>query len=235
MKKFAAFDIDGTLIRWQLYHAVSSALLRESTDSALYEAVRLARMNWKRRSHPQSFRQYEQTLIDAYDSVVMGLTVDRFNAVVDQVFDEYRDQVYTYTRDQVVQLKKQGYFLLAISGSQTEMVAKIANYYGFDDYVGTHFLSKSGRFTGEKKVASHNKQKVLQQLIQKHSLGLAGSIAIGDSESDIAMLAMVENPIAFNPTAELFNHAKKADWEVVVERKNMVYTLEASDGSYILA
>jgi phosphoserine phosphatase len=27
-KKFAAFDIDGTLIRWQLYHAIADNLVK---------------------------------------------------------------------------------------------------------------------------------------------------------------------------------------------------------------
>lgn len=239
MTKFAAFDIDGTLIRWQLYHAVSSALLRQNNDQSLYETIRAARKKWKQREHAQSFKDYERALVDAYDMIVRDLTIDEFETVAEQVFQEHKDQVYTYTRDLVTQLKKEGYFLLAISGSQREIVEKIAKYYGFDDCVGTKFVRKNGTFTGEKIVASHDKKTVLTKLIEQHGLERKDSIAVGDSESDIPMLELVERPIAFNPTEVLFAHAKNAGWEVVVERKNMIYSLQPSkkgnDGSYILA
>ena len=40
---------------------------------------------------------------------------------------------------------------------------------------------------------------------------------------DIAMLEMVSRPIAFNPNAGLYRHAKLRGWEVVVERKDVIY------------
>jgi phosphoserine phosphatase len=49
------------------------------------------------------------------------------------------------------------------------------------------------------------------------------------------MLSIVEQPLAFNPTKELFSHARKSGWRVVIERKNMTYELESQNGSYILA
>jgi phosphoserine phosphatase len=71
--------------------------------------------------------------------------------------------------------------------------------------------------------------------MDKHGVSREGSIAIGDSGSDIAMLELVERPIAFNPTKGLFEHAKANNWEIVIERKNVVYELKANDGSYVLA
>ncbi|MDB5164640.1 MAG: family hydrolase, partial [Candidatus Saccharibacteria bacterium] len=44
----------------------------------------------------------------------------------------------------------------------------------------------------------------------------------------------VEQPIAFNPSKDLFEHAQKEGWNVVLERKNMVYRLEPQDGRYQL-
>lgn len=238
MKKFAVFDIDGTLIRWQLYHAVSSTLLRQGNNSELYESIKSARMKWKQRQNPDSFREYEHALVDAYDAVVQELSVEQFNAVAAQVFEEHKDQVYTFTRDLLKELKASGYFLLAISGSQQEIIAKIAKYYGFDDFIGTEFVQRGGRFTGEKIVPSFDKKTALRNLITKHHLDLTGSIAVGDSESDIPMLSLVEQPIVFNPTAALFAEAKKKRWRVVVERKNMIYELtpqsKDAHGSFIL-
>ncbi|MDQ5951010.1 MAG: hypothetical protein QG639_287, partial [Patescibacteria group bacterium] len=51
------------------------------------------------------------------------------------------------------------------------------------------------------------------------------SIAVGDSDGDISLLESVANPICFNPNQSLYNHAKRMKWEVVVERKDVIYYL----------
>ena len=70
-----------------------------------------------------------------------------------------------------------------------------------------------------------NKGKVLRRAVAKEGLTLAGSVGVGDTESDIAFLKMVERPFAFNPSMKLYRHAKKRGWEVVVERKDVIYRL----------
>ncbi len=234
-RPFAVFDIDGTLIRWQLYHAVADLLLKADTNTELYDSIRQARKKWKQRSHATSFREYENAVVDAYESILKTLSVEEFNQAVDAVIDEHKDQVYTFTRDLIAELKEQGYFLLAISGSQTELIKKIADYYDFDDFVGTDYTQDSGRFTGQKIHGAAQKDAALKEFIQKHNLTQAGSYAVGDSESDIPMLAIVENPIAFNPTKALLETAQKQSWQVVVERKNVIYKLEKHNDSYLLA
>ncbi|MBI2055454.1 MAG: hypothetical protein HYT42_01035 [Candidatus Sungbacteria bacterium] len=48
---------------------------------------------------------------------------------------------------------------------------------------------------------------------------------MGDTESDVSFLKLVERPIAFNPSMKLYKYAKKRGWEVVVERKDVIYRL----------
>ena len=235
MRKFAVFDIDGTLIRWQLYHAIADTLARQGhIKPGVYQAMKDARMAWKRRSGG-SFSDYEKQVIDVYESILTTLSFSQFESAIDAVFEEYKDQVYTYTRDLIAKLKKDGYLLFAISGSQTEIVAKIASYYGFDDYVGTIYEQSGGGFSGAKIIGSHDKDQTLRDLAKKHGAGFKDSIGVGDSRSDIAMLEIVETAIALNPEANLFKYAKSKGWKVVLERKNMVYELEMRGGKYQLA
>ncbi len=235
-KKFAVFDIDGTLIRWQLYHAVADELAKSGhIDAEMYSAIRGARAKWKRRTHKDSFRAYEDELVNTYRLLLTKLTVPHFEEAADAVFEKYKDQVYVFTRDLIKKLKKQDYTLLAISGSQSEVVEKIADYYGFDDFVGSYYHREDGRFTGKIDLTVFSKDKVLEQLIEKHKLGMEDSIAVGDSASDIAMMTLVERPIAFNPEKTLLDHAQKAGWNVVVERKNVIYELRSQDGAYYLS
>lgn len=234
-RPFAAFDIDGTVIRWQLYHAVGDALAKMGAiGSADFERVREARMSWKRRAGEDSFRQYEEELVKVFDKELGGLEVVVVEQASEKVFEEYRDQVYTYTRDLIKSLKAQGYLLFAISGSPDTIVRKLAGYYGFDDFAATRYPTKDGRFLGTKELSLGKKPELLKALIEKHGAKQAGSIIVGDSEGDIDMLAMAERPIAFNPSKKLFQHAAAQGWKIVLERKNMVYELEPENDEYKL-
>ena len=234
-RPFAVFDIDGTLIRWQLYHAIVTELAKQGhlSDEA-YARIRDSRSQWKARSHSESFKEYEGTLISVYHEALTNLATEAFMSAVDVVFEEYKDQVYAYTRDLVRSLKQSGYMLFTISGSQNEIIQKLAAYYGFDEAIGNTYAQKAGKFTGEHGHVVENKAELLNQLVKKHGLSFTGSIAVGDSGSDIAMLELVENPIAFNPDQTLLATAKKQGWKIVVERKNVVYELEKRDGRYLL-
>lgn len=232
-KRFAAFDIDGTLVRWQLYHSVADTLSRLGhIDQKLHRTIKEARMVWKRREG--EFSDYERQVVAVYDKVVTSLSREQFDEAAKAVFDEYKDQVYTFTRDLIANLKKDGYLLFAISGSQTEIVKLIAKYYGFDDYIGSVYEYKAGKFTGVKEVAAWHKDKALKELVSTHSAVYKGSVAVGDSHSDIKMMDLVEKPLAFNPEGRLFDYAIKNRWKIVIERKNVIYELENKIGHYQL-
>lgn len=235
-RPFAVFDIDGTLIRWQLYHAVVSKLASANLlGKDASELLKSARMKWKNREHDTAYQEYEKKLVTCYEGALHSLKPADFDVMVKQVIEEYKDQVYTYTRELIASLKDNNYILLAISGSHKELVAAIAKYYGFDDFIGTHYERSGDVFSGEKYIASHDKKSALQTLMEKHRLDFSGSLGIGDSLSDVAMLELVEQPIAFNPDLRLFDEAKKRSWKIVVERKNVIYSLEHHDKHYILA
>ncbi|MDB5185835.1 MAG: HAD-superfamily subfamily hydrolase [Candidatus Saccharibacteria bacterium] len=235
MKKFAVFDIDGTLIRWQFFHAIVNELGKSGhITPADYEEIKAARMRWKVREHTESFRAYESTLVHAYLNALTNISETDHDKAVETVYEEYREQMFTYPRNLFKQLKEEGYLLFIVSGSHEAILSKLAEELGFDDYVGAKFTFENGRYTGVVHTPVHDKGSAVKDLVKKHSLGFEGSMAIGDSESDIAMLELVENPIAFNPSRGLFEHAKEHGWRIVLERKNVVYELEPSDDSYRL-
>ncbi len=234
-RPFAAFDIDGTLIRWQLYHALGDELARRKLiNPNEFNKVRDARLNWKKRTSNESFSQYESQLIKVFDEALIGLNVKDFLDAADAVFEEYKEQVYIYTRDLLKELKSQNYLLFAISGSPDLIVQKMANLYGFDDYAGTVFASDGTSFTGTKQLSINKKKQIIESLALKHNATWDKSIAIGDSEGDISMLETVEQPIVFNPSRQLFIRARDNKWTIVLERKNMIYKLEYKDGHYQL-
>ncbi len=232
---FAVFDIDGTVIRWQLYHAMVDSLLRQGyIDKSKFEAVKVARMSWKRRVGSDSFNEYEHELVKVFDDALKGLPVNMLEMAAQTVFGEYKEQVYAFTRDLIHDLKAKNYLLLVISGSPSLIIQKLAKYYEFDDFAATDYPQKNGYFTGDKNLAIGKKGELLKALMKKHSLASKGSIGVGDSEGDITMLELCERPIAFNPSKGLFEYAQQHNWEIVVERKNVIYNLGAKEGHYHL-
>lgn len=234
-RKFAVLDIDGTLIRWQLYHAIVDQLAKGGhVPAEAYEKARQARNKWKQREGEEAFRAYELELISAFEAALPNLSVYDFLIAADAVFDRHKDQVYRFTRELLKELKAKDYLTFAISASPYEVVEMVAKYYHFDDWVGSMYAQKDGRFTGQLNEVVHRKATYLEQLIRKHDASTADSIGVGDSDSDIPMLELVEHPIAYNPTRKLFSYAQAASWKMVVERKNVIYELEPDGAAYKL-
>lgn len=235
-RPFAVFDIDGTLLRWQLYHAVADELVKTGQlDEKEFKKVRDARMTWKKRTHSDSYIEYENILINYFENAIANINQDNLDNAFKTVINAYKDQVYTYTRDLIINLKQKGYLIFAISASQHEIVRMLADYYEFDDAIGSKYETSKGVYTGETDIMKNQrKPQALNELVAKYNATWKNSIGVGDSESDIAMLEKVERPIAFNPTKKLFKTAKNNGWEVVIERKNMIYSLEPKNGQFIL-
>lgn len=235
VKKFAAFDIDGTLVRWQLFHTIVDQLARQNSIN-LDEHARMTDLfdMWKKRTDSDSFAIYEKATLHTWYALLKNLSYDEYLKAVDIVFETHKDSVYTYTRDLIKNLKTEDYFLVAISGSHQEIVDKIAEYYQFDFAVGSIYPTEKGAFTGDETTPVTDKGAVLKQVIAQHHLTLDESIAVGDTASDAKMLALVETPIAFNPNQSLLKIAHSNKWKIVVERKNVIYELEADKNKYYL-
>jgi HAD superfamily phosphoserine phosphatase-like hydrolase len=199
-----------------------------------YAAIQAARMRWKNRDLEEGFMAYQKELVRVIEKTAGRLTVAAFEQATRDMFEEYKDQVYVYTRDLIKDSKEQGYLLFAVSGSHEEAVRLFVDYYGFDDYAATIYERQDGKLTGQIQVIAGGKDKLVRRLMKKHGLSLEGSVAVGDSEGDIDMLDMVERPIAFNPSKKLFRHAAAKGWQVVLERKNMIYELAPEGDTYRL-
>lgn len=235
MQKFAVFDIDGTLIRWQLFHAIVHHLGKNNYISQnSHQKIKRARMIWKNRDLDDAFKIYEKTLVEAYLEALPSVNPADYHRIVEAVFDEYKDQLFVYTRDLLKKLKQHDYYLIAISGSHEEIVRKFADYHGFDYAVGAVFKQKNGKFTGQVTTPIFNKQDILKDIIKQQNLTLNGSVGVGDTASDISMLELVAKPIAYNPSRGLYQAAKQNKWPIVSERKDVIYQLIYNGKDYVL-
>ena len=234
--RFAVFDIDGTLFRWQLFHELvfelnAHGLFPPDVGKQLEQAF----LHW--RGLQASWNDYEQEVVTAITSNITNITPRQLEAAAEMVVARSGHKVYAYTANLAKTLKNKGYTLIAISGSQQEIAEIFAKKHGFDYCIGmVHERTETGEFSGNfERFVVDKKGQLLKDFIIQYRLSFAGSYAIGDSASDAAMLELVEHPIAFNPNSELYQIATKHNWPVVIERKNIAYRLERSKHGYAVA
>lgn len=228
MKKFAVFDIDGTIFRSSLLIELVEALMRAGIfpKDARKKGYAKELKAWQGRTG--SYEDYIEAVVKTFMKHIKGVHYGDFSDVSKEVIKLHQHKTYQFTRDLVAKYKKKGYFLLAISHSPKTIVDKFCKSLGFDKVYGMVYeLGPSDRLTGE--IADlhliRNKGAIVRRAIEKNDLTLKGSVAVGDTEGDISMLEMVDNPICFNPNAKLYKYAKRNDWRVVVERKDVVYEM----------
>lgn len=224
-RKVAVFDIDGTIFRSSLLIELANVLIEKGEFSpGIQQAYAKAHRNWLDRKG--SYEEYIQAFVTAFDKKIKGMPEEKLVAAVDEMISVHQDRVYRYTRDLVKELKKKKYFIIAISHSPKYVVDGFCKKLGFDKVYGRILeLDKKKRFTGKTFSLEiiENKATILKHAVKKNNLTMKGSVGVGDTESDISMLKMVEKPICFNPNSKLYAVAKKRKWKIVVERKDVIY------------
>jgi HAD superfamily hydrolase (TIGR01490 family) len=226
-KPVAVFDIDGTIFRSSLVLELVEKLIEHDifpVEARLnYEK---AQEEWENRKGEYSI--FIRKVVESFAKHVKGKPYGAVADAAGEVIEQKKWRTYQYTRDMLKDLKSEGYYLLGISHSPKFIVDGFGYEWGFDKTYGTFYDTGAGNhFTGEI-VDEHvimNKSAILKRAIEKNNLTLDRSVGVGDTESDISMLDMVETPIAFNPNRILYRHAKQKGWLVVVERKDVIYEI----------
>jgi HAD superfamily hydrolase (TIGR01490 family) len=231
----AFFDIDGTLYREGLITEIFKKLIKSDIiDNKLwYNEVRDIYIKWDKRIG--DYDDYLLKMAEIYTDAITGLHKIQIEFIAKKVIEQKGDRVYTFTRDRIKWHKEQGHKIISISGSPMELVEQMSIKHGFDDYIGTKYLTNEENIYNGKVIPmwdSKNKQIALENFIKKYNIDLSKSYAYGDTTGDLTMIKSVANPVAINPTRELIlklksdhNTIKKVDF--VIERKDMIYHLKS--------
>lgn len=237
-RKFAAFDIDGTLYRSSLYLDLVEKLIQNGDISKERAAIHYEmKRKWEERAHRESYEEFIRDVVSHTKESVQDLSVESVEKASESVVENNKNLVYTYTRDLITKLKNEGYFVLAISGSNSEVAEKFCQVHGFDAFSSSfwHKTDDNKSYTGKISDLGKDKAAQLKSMVEQYELTFEDSYGIGDSRGDITLLELVDHPIVFNPELHLLGVARQRNWKIVVERKNVIYELGSKDGSYILA
>ncbi len=224
--KLAIFDIDGTIFRKNLaFELINELSWLGIFNKSVRDILVKHYVRWL--NHKGVYEEYRKALVDLYAKSIEGCKRQDIEKASEKIAPFYKDRTYIFANQLIKKLKKEGYHIIAISGSPSEVVEEYNKYLKFEKAYGTIYeTDKSGFFTG--KIAFDpikDKGQVAKQYAAENNLTLEGSYGVGDTESDAKFLSLVENPIAFNPNENLLSLAKKNNWKIVVEKKDVIYQI----------
>lgn len=228
MKPVAFFDIDGTVFRSSLLIELVEQLVKAGVfPPDARDGYESEYRSWVEREG--TYETYISAVIATFLNHIQGVHYGEFADIGRGVVAVQSKYVYRYTRDLIKKLKREGYMVVAISQSPKTVLDDFCQQYGFDKVYGRMYeIGPQDRFTGVV-VDEHlieNKANIAKRIFDRDPhLTAADSVAVGDTEGDIPLLEYVANPICFNPNQALYTHAKRMGWEVVVERKDVIYHL----------
>ncbi|MBS4534060.1 HAD-IB family hydrolase [Clostridium sp. D2Q-14] len=189
---------------------------------------------WEKRY--RDFEDYLEELADIYVRELKGVNKSHIEFIAHQVININGDKVYKYARDRIKWHQDQGHKVFFISGSPEFLVGKMAEKYGVTQFRGSKYVvDENNNFTGEiiKMWDSFNKQRALDEFVEKFNIDLDNSYAYGDTTGDLSMMKMVGNPVAINPNRDLYNCIKEDKdisdkISIIIERKDMIYKVNSS-------
>jgi HAD superfamily hydrolase (TIGR01490 family) len=221
--KAAFFDVDGTLTTERVWKGMLEYYkqrgLRRWTHRLFWVYHMPIYLLYKTKLVSQSaFRKPWAAHLAWF---VHGYTVEQAQVIWDWVAQEYLSPFWR--NDALYLIKKhkaEGDLVVLVSAGPTPLEEAIATRVGADFAVGTDFLVKDGRYTGgvagrvclDEQKAELTKKALVERGVQ---VDFAESLAYADGGTDIHMLEMVGNPVAFHPDDELLPIAHKRGWKIV--------------------
>lgn len=227
MRPVAFFDIDGTVFRSSLLIELVEGLIEKNIfPQSAREEHKDEYEAWRNREG--TYEKYIAAVVGSFQNHIKGVFYGDLADIGRQVVAAQSGHVYRYTRDLIKELKEENYFLVAISQSPKTVLDDFCEQYGFDKVYGRMYeLGPQDHFTGEV-IDEHliaNKANIVTRVFEKENVAKERSVGVGDTEGDISLLEAVARPICFNPNRALYDYAKRLDWKIVVERKDVIYEL----------
>ncbi|MEZ6209226.1 MAG: HAD-IB family phosphatase [Candidatus Paceibacterota bacterium] len=216
-------DLDGTFIRTSMHEMLMHRLFELGIFSQeLAKRYFYFKERWKNREEHDSFVQFERSSVDIMVNNLAGNDFKKIKSISDEIIDSSWNYTYVFPRWLYYEAKIAGYSIGAISHSPDFMVERFSQKHEFDFWSGSRYeVDNEGKFT--KNITTTDKKITVRKLVKKSdNYTIDGSIALGDTMSDVPMFEASYFPICFNPTLALAKEAKKKNWIIVQERKDTI-------------
>ena len=213
-EKVAFFDIDGTIRTKPLPESLYEILIRDykyrGNNLEKYQGfqneIKELRKAYKtsEKNSDELFGQYCQTVVAFAMIALEKYTSEEVREIGRRVVVEYRgSQDYVSTLNIINRLRKEGFKLVAISGSPKFLVDAFVKEYEKDD---------QGIFRETKIRTFENKHMFVEQVLEK----ISGNpslfdredffvVAAGDTQGDFSMMKYADKAFVINPSITFFD------------------------------
>src|SRR2546425_532938 len=130
-KQVAIFDVDGTIFRSSLLIQIVERLIFVGAfPEEAHDEFEKQHEKWLNREG--DYGEYIQAVVESFLRHLKGVQYGVLADAAEVVVEDQWKRVYRYTRDLLKKLKRDGYFLLAISHSPKTILDKFCPRLGFD-------------------------------------------------------------------------------------------------------
>ena len=224
-KPFAAFDVDGTIFKSSLAEkVVDGCIAARIFPAEHFNKVFANKRRWQISNNEGVYQAYVQRLVGTFISQIAGVEVERFNDVVTAMIAEHTVRKFAFPR-KLIDTVQGSHHIIAISGSPNIIVQPFLADLPVQATYGSMFDVEDGKFTGSA-VSVGDKATILKGLVADNVVGQAGSIAMGDTISDVRMLGYADHAIMFNASRTLTSYGSEFGWLRINEVKDQITALE---------
>lgn len=211
MKKLALFDIDGVIYDG---HTIFDQIQDQERRGVI------AKGNWDKILHEigeyQSGRKnYNEAANSMLKVSALSLKGKGYQTILDDTTDyltRNHNKFFPYFEKIMPQIKSK-YDIYFVTTNFQFMCEALGKFFKVGNYLSSVAEVKNGKFTGRvKRSLAGNKGTAINLIIR---YGKGGSIAVGDSENDSDMLALVEHPLVMEPNEKLKSIAMEKGWQIV--------------------
>ena len=215
----ALFDLDNTLLAGDSDYLWGVFLVeKELVDADLYEEA-----------NERFYKQYAEGKLDIHEFLNFSLNplaqipTDTLNELHEEFMQQHIKPLMTKTGIETInQHKQSGDTTLIITATNSFVTGPIAKAFGVDDLIATEPEKIDGEYTG--KVAGEpcfqqGKIARLNEWITRNNKSLLNSTFYSDSHNDLALLDIVDTPIAVDPDDTLRDVAEERNWQVMSFRR----------------
>ena len=214
----AIFDLDNTLIGGDSDNLWGQYLVdKELVDTVDFEA-----------KNNQFYQDYHDASLDinAYLRFALAPLKGRSPEVLQTWHQDFMRCVIDpimlpKARALIADHKKQGHTLLIITATNVFITRPIADALGIDTLLGCDAQMIDGRYTGEPSgVPTYREGKVtrLNSWLAETGESMDGAYFYSDSQHDLALLELVDHPVAVDPDDVLRARALEAGWPLITLR-----------------
>lgn len=216
MKKLAVCDFDGTLSK----EYISMQFLDYLYEKKIYPAEFYNKQIELLNQHKKSILSYDDWCENWGEVWVCGLKGQSIDVVARHAadfFQVFKKNIYPVSYRLINYLKEKNYHVICLSVGASEVINLAGKELGMNKVYSTQLAFENRKYTGKLITNLHKprgKEELLKLLIEKDDFAREDSLGLGDSDSDVEFMNMVEIPVAVNPSEKLFRYAKEKGWPV---------------------